>query len=184
MLSFFCYRNIINMLQTLGIIILVLLFLFTLQVINTRSTESCLLTGFWKGSPQFITNSGLQMFMIRIGEGRTLSGKRPGYILMVNKEGILINSSVEFSLSAGGSLRPGLCPCREYSVTIDWLDDGEPEFFPSEQDLYYYPEAGKLVFTSGDSVMGVFYKDYITGDINDSMPDDLPRQDTGEGEDI
>lgn len=172
------------MLQTLGIVILVLLFLFTLQVFSTRSTESCLLTGFWKGSPQFISDSGLQMFMIRIGECSSLSSKRPGYILMVNKEGILINSPVEFRLSAGGSLRPGICPCREYTVDIDWMDGEEPDFFPSEQDLYYYPEAGKLVFTSGDNVMGVFYKDFITGDIKNSMPDDLSRQDINECEDI
>jgi hypothetical protein len=168
------------MLQTLGIIIIILLFLFTIQVFNTRAIESCLITGFWKGSPQFIADSGLQIFMIRIGEGSVLSGNRPGYILMVNKEGILINSPVEFCMSAGGSLRPGICPCREYSVTIDWLDNEEPEFFPSEQDIYYYPEAGKLVFTSDDNIMGVFYKDFIISDIKDSMPDDIPRKDTGE----
>ena len=110
-----------------------------------------------------------------------MHGERPGYILMVNKEGILINNPVKFCLSAGGSINPGMCSCREYSVHIDWLGEEEPDFFPSEQELYYYPETGKIVFTSDDQVMGVLYKDYITGDIRDTMPDSLTPID---GEDI
>lgn len=159
------------MITTVAVVILILLFLFTLQVFNIRSTEACLLTGFWKGSPTFLRDAGLQMFMIRIGEGRSLHGERLGYILMMNADGILINSPVKFNLSAGGSLKPSMCSCREYLVEIDWMDDEEPDFFPSSQDLYYYPEAGKLVFVDDDSVMGVFYKDYITGDIRDDMPE-------------
>lgn len=167
------------MIQTVSVVIFIIMFLFTLQVFNTRSTESCMLTGFWKGRPSFLQDAGLQLFMIRIGDGSLLHGSRPGYILMVNPEGILINRPVKFNLSAGGSLNPGMCSCREYLVNIDWLDDEEPEFFPSEQDLYYYPEAGKIVFTNDDNVMGIFYKDYVTGDIRDDMPEDMLDESDG-----
>jgi hypothetical protein len=172
------------MLQVIGIVILILLFIFTLQVMSTRRTENCMLKGFWKGSPSFVKDAELDLFLIYIGDGSTLSSKRPGYILMKNESGLIINNPVEFSFSSGGSLRPGMCPCREYNITIDWLKETPPDFFPSEQELYYYPEHGKLVFAEEESVYGVLYKDHTISDVDSLMPDAIEKIEHEGGENI
>ena len=89
---------------------------------------------------------------------------------MKNAEGLIINNPVEFEFSGGGSLSPGLCASREYRVKINWMGNDNYDFFPNDQDLYYYPEVGKIVFTLGDEVFGVLYKDHVISDLGDSMP--------------
>lgn len=172
------------MLKILGIIVLILLVVFTLLVLNSRSVESCLIQGFWKGAPSFMQEAELDLFLIYFGENSTLSSKRQGYILMKNDNGLIINNPVEFSFSSGGSITPGICSCREYIVTIDWLGEEAPDFFPEEQELYYYPEHGKLVFSVDDTVFGVLYKDNIISDIDNNMPDSVEQTEYEGGEDI
>jgi hypothetical protein len=158
------------MLQVVGIVILILLFLFILLVVNTRLTESHLLNGFWKGSGDFTQQAGVDLFVIYIGEGSILSNVRPGYILIKNDEGLIINNPVEFSFSAGGSLSPNICECREYSVTIDWLGEEGYKFFPTQQNVHYYPRHGKIVFSLNDEVYAILYKDCNMSDTEGTMP--------------
>ena len=162
------------MFNVLGLIVIVLLLLFVITVLSARESESTMLTGFYRAGPEFCEESGLEFFLVRMGEGGSI---RPGYILAKNSEGLIMNNPVKFRLSGGHSLNPGLCSSREYLVDIDWLDDEEPEFFPSAQTLHYYPQHGKLVFTIADEVFAVVYKDHALGDYNNLMPID-PMNDT------
>ena len=66
------------MIQVLGIALVCVLILFTLQVFSTRYTESNLLKGFWKGSPSFVKQAELDLFMIYIGDSGIFSSIRPG----------------------------------------------------------------------------------------------------------
>jgi hypothetical protein len=172
------------MLQVIGIVILIMLFMFTLQVMSVRRIENCMLKGFWKGSPSFVKDAELDLFLIYIGGGGMLSSKRAGYILMKNDSGLIINNPVEFSFSSGGSLRPGMCPCREYNISIDWLGEEPSGCFPSEQELYYYPESGKLVFAQEELVYGVFYKDHTITDVDELMPEAIEKIEHEGGENI
>jgi hypothetical protein len=143
----------------IGIIVVVLIVIFFLLVCNTRSNENYLLTGFWKADQDFCHNADINNLLIHIGPSRFASSRRPGYIVMENAHGLILNHPVEFSLSLGISLSPSITT-RCYSVTIDWLDEDEPDFFPSEQVLYYYPDFGKLVFMDcHDEVTAIVYKD-------------------------
>ena len=177
------------MLQAIGIVVLVLLFMVVVLVLNTRSNENSLMTGFWKADADFNEQAGVELFLIYMGESSTLSNKRPGYILVKNSDGLIINNPVEFQLSGGKSINPKLSACREYNVYIDWLEEAEYSFFPSDQDLHYYPESGKMVFSADDQVYAVLYKDNVVSDIMRKMPDTLsekeesaPIEDIGESE--
>jgi hypothetical protein len=172
------------MIQTIGVVILIFLFLFVVVVFNTRSTENNLLTGFWKGSDDFTKQAGIDLFLVYIGGGSTMSCVRPGYILIKNNEGLIINNPVEFTFSCGKSINPRMCSCREYIINIDWLGEDSYDFFPSEQELYYYPCNGKLVFSSEDQIHAILYKDNNISDISsDTMPN-LNRIDNEDAEDI
>ena len=134
--------------------------------------------GFWKGDADFNDQAGVELFLIYMGESSALSSSRPGYILIKNSDGIIINNAVEFKLSGGKSINPGLSSCREYAVTIDWLGEEDYSFFPSEQEMYYYPENGKIVFFADDQVHAILYKDNSISDITRKMPDSLLDQDS------
>ena len=171
-----------KILTVLGVVICILLFVYIVLVFNTRSTETSLLTGFWKGSADFCDNAGLRLFLIHIGECSTFSNTRPGYILIENGEGLIINNPVIFNLSGGNSFSPKLCNSREYEVEIDWMGEtGYDSFFPSIQTIHYYPECGKLVFTGDDGnndeqIYAILYKDFSISDIAQSVPDTVTKE--------
>ena len=159
-------------LTVLGISILILLFILILLIFNSRSLESSLITGFWKADADFCNNAELELFLVYFGEGSSISSNRPGYIIAQNSTGLIMNNPVNFSLSGGHSIKPGLSKYREYKVYIDWIDEeGYDDYFPSEQILTYYPDCGKIVFSKDDTVYAVLYKDHVISDINRTMPE-------------
>lgn len=145
---------------TLCIVGLIIISIFIILVLNTRSIESTLLSGFWSADADFCQKADIDLLLIYVGSSYWSSSKRPGYILMKNSEGLILNNPVEFSLYGGISINPQVCSSREYSVHIDWLDEEPPEFFPTELELYYYPNYGKLVFVSDDQIHAIVYKDH------------------------
>jgi hypothetical protein len=167
------------MIQVLGLTVLALLFLFTVVVFNSRSNESSLVKGFWSGSSQFCGTANLDLFLIYIGDG---GSSRPGFILMKNADGFIINNPVKLHLTGGNSFSPSVCDCRHYSVEIDWLDEEPPEFFPSEQDIHYYPSVGKMVWSKGDTVYAVTYKNNQISDVKNVLPDSVKELDEEEQE--
>ena len=154
-----------------GIILVLILSVFVVLIGCNRYVETNFMKGFWKGGPDFCREAELDMCLIYIGDSTMWSSKRSGYILMKNEEGLIINNPVEFIFYGGTSIKPGTTACREYTVKINWLDEEEPEFFPSEQELYYYPELGKIVLVANDETTAVVYKDNITTDVSNKMPD-------------
>jgi hypothetical protein len=167
------------MLQTIGIIILIILFIVLISAVNSRSNETSLLTGIWTADADFCKKAEINCLIIKIDEPGWISNSRTGYILMQNDEGLIINNPVEFNLSLGISLNPKVCYCREYSVSIDWLDEDAPEFFPSDQTLYYYPSYGKLVFCT-EEIHAVVYKDNATSFIADQYKTESVSDSTSE----
>jgi hypothetical protein len=123
----------------------------------SRKHEETLLSGFWQADPQFCEEAGLQNMVFYIGPCK--NSKRAGYILAINEEGIIINNSVDFHIFGGYTFNPDMTE-RHYDIVIDWLGEPEYEFFPSKQQLHYYPEEGKLIFSTADnSILALLYKD-------------------------
>jgi hypothetical protein len=173
----------INLITAFGIVILILLFTLVVLVYNSRSTENALINGFWKADPEFCQEAGLDLFLVYFGEGSYLNNKRPGYIVVKNEEGLIINNPVNFHMSGGYSIKPGISSCREYTLNIDWLDEpGYEDFFPSEQLLTYYPDCGKVVLSLDDQVYAVLYKDYIISDTNRRMPEETLKSEEEESQ--
>ena len=155
------------MYQTIGLVILVILFIFIIVIFNSRHSEKSLIKGFWSGSTEFCNTSNLELFLIYIGEG---SSERPSYILMKNSDGFIINNPVRLQINGGKSFSPLICECIEYNVTIDWLDNTAPDFFPSEQTIHYYPTIGKMVWSNNDVIYAIIYKNNQISDIGSIMP--------------
>jgi len=156
-----------NILVAVVPIIIIILFIW-----YNRYIEDKLLKGFWVGSPDFLQSAELKSFLLFISDKHLLSNKRYGYIVVINKEGIIINNPVELTF-VNNSLKPGLCLQSKYHLHIKWLDtSGNPyeKFFPSHQIVYYYPEYGKLVFMSHNQVYAILFKDHLMGDITNMMP--------------
>ena len=167
-------------LQGLGIIIIVLSFIYIILVLNTRNTESTLLTGFWRASSEFCQNADLDLFLVYLGECNSkISHVRPGYIIVKNADGLIINDPVEITLTGGLSPNPTISAGRSFNMSIDWLDENTDysSFFPSEQSLNYYPDCGKLVLSDDTKVYAVLYKDHAISDITRVMPDHVLEDD-------
>jgi len=163
------------MLNYIAISISVIIILFIILICHTRRIETNLLTGFWKADEDFCQEAELELFLVYIGEPSLIFNKRKGYILVKNAEGLIINNPVEFSLSGGLSANPSMAHERCYTLYIDWLGEDGYYFFPSEQQLYYYPQHGKLVMSADDNATAVLFKDYqLSAEAyDDCMPDTL-----------
>ena len=159
------------MYETVGTVIIVISLMFILLVSSKRSVETDFMKGFWKASPEFCEESGLELFIMYIGDSNNISGTRPGYMVAQNGAGLILNHPVDLNFSWGNSLKPGICECRQYSLYIDWLEGEKPDCFSSSQSVYYYPEAGKLVLLNNDEVSVVLYKDHYASDIANRMPE-------------
>ena len=152
------------------IIVLVILIAYALLVMNARKQETKMLTGFWKGSPEFCEKAGLELFVMNIS--KDVGGNRSGYILAQNEDGIIINNPVDMSFLSATSYNYNVSDVVEYRLVIDWLGEPEYDFFPKEQVVYYYPELSKLVFTSRGEITIVLYKDPICSDLVNQLPED------------
>jgi len=154
------------MYRLVGIVII----LFLMFIFNIRRIENNMLDGFWTGSPSFMQDAELTVFLIHIN---STNSEVPGYIIMANEEGLIINNPVKFNLSRSFSLSPNILNCKKYSIDIDWLDDEEPSFFPSKQTLYYYPLTGKIIISDENEATAILYKDYVTSDFQNIIPKHL-----------
>ncbi len=126
-------------------------------IINNRIIENKLLTGFWKGDPEFCDKSETDLFLLYLGSPSIFSMN--GYILVKNSEGLIMNDPFSLSLS-GLSLLPWMSNERNYNVTFKWLDNNQEfDFFPSKQSMCYYPLHGKLVLYKNDQVYAILFKD-------------------------
>lgn len=163
-----------NLIQGIGIVILIILFMIILLILNTRNNESTLLSGFWRANAEFCKEAQIDIFLIYIGDSSLFSNTYPGYILVKNDQGIIINDPIKINFSSDMDFSPSLCDCRNYIIKIDWEDNEEGyEFFPSEQEVFYYPKIGKLVFSAHDQVFAILYKDNSISDINNVLPDNV-----------
>jgi hypothetical protein len=160
---------------TSSILIVVIIIVLTMGVLigQNRVVEARLMNGLWRASSDFCATSQLLAFMINLGDYDIVSGKRPGFLLMVNEEGILLNNPVDIYFSRNVNLNPTMCNQKIYDITIDWLGEDEPDFFPSNQTLTYYPTNGKMVLSVDDQVNAILYKDHESDASKRQMPESV-----------
>lgn len=157
-------------LTALGVCIVLLLILITVMVFNTRNAENTLLGGFWTGGAEFCRDSDLELCVLYIEEGS--SNTKSGYLIMKNDDGFILNHPVTLHLSGGKSLKPYMCDDMRYYVDIEWGPEEEiPDFFPSQQEIYYYPKIGKMVWLADDKVHLIVYKNSQMCDMRHVLPE-------------
>ena len=152
------------------IILLIILFVFIISIYTNRCIEDNNMNGFWKGGASFCQEAELDILLLYLGKFPSFSSEVNGYILAKNTEGIIMNNPIKIKFQGGNSLIPKTCDCREYTININWIDDDGYDFFPNKQELFYYPNVGKLVFVADGETKAVLYKDYETTDISNKMP--------------
>lgn len=157
-----------SILTSIGIVLVIVLFAVVIMTVQSRMIESTMLTGLWAGSPDFCASSGLTAFILKLDDLDLTAGTRSGYILAVNDSDVILNHLVNISFS-GLSVVPNMTE-RNYDIEIDWLGEDEPEFFPSRQQLTYYPQFGKIVMYVDDEVYAILYKDHNSDDRMRKMP--------------
>lgn len=154
-----------NIITSIIIILIVIVFTILLWGYNSRSLESNLLTGFWRADPEFCQEASLDHFILYFGDKSLLSNKRNGYVLIQNNEGIIINDLAEFNFSNNFNIKPIISNRCKYNININWYEKNDYEsFFPCNQILIYYPLLGKIILLDGDNIKAVLYKDYNMGD--------------------
>lgn len=157
-----------------GVIILIMLFITI--TLNSRIVENSLFTGFWKGDTEFCAQSETDVFLVYLGQPSLFSFSIPGYILVKNADGLIMNNPFTLHISGGYSIKPGTCNDKIYNVEFEWDDSNiDFDFFPSKQEMCYYPLYGKLVLYKEDQVYAILYKDNQLSSINtqQSMPKSL-----------
>jgi hypothetical protein len=132
--------------------------LLIIMYLYSRYLESECLTGFWSADPDFCDESGLERFILFIGD-LNINGTRSCYLLMQNEEGIILNDPVDVNIT-GIALSPLMVSKKTYSAYFDM----DVDFFSSYQDLTLFPYEGKMILTCDDEVTAVLYKDYVMDD--------------------
>lgn len=141
-----------------------------IPVCTNRYNETNNLSGFWNGSSYFYEQSDLDLFLLYISDTSFGCSELTGYILVKNPEGIIINNPVKIKLDKGYSLNTNVCQVKKYNIVIDWVEDEGYDYFPSKQQLYYYPNKSKLVFVADEEVKCVLYKNNEMTDVANTLP--------------
>lgn len=136
--------------QTLTLGIIVVVIFLVIMILITSSNMSTVMYGFWVAPNEFLKDSGLDSLIIYYG-------KTGSYILSSRDDGILMNDPVDIKVSGGilSVLKPWLSS-RKYSINFVGLDY---DFFPSIQDMTFYPESSKMILSKKGTVYAVLYRD-------------------------
>ncbi len=140
----------------------IIIFMLVLMTFNARAAEDTLLKGFWRADAEFCENAELEMFVLYLGDNISyLRHCRNGYLLAANKNGIILNNPMQITLYGGMNLTPGISTQKNYNGSIDWQDmpPDDEEAFPSEFEMAYYPQCGKLVLHKDNEVLASLWKD-------------------------
>lgn len=158
-----------------SLIIIIVLILFLIVAFNAKNIEAQLLVGFWRADQSFLDASGLQMLLVYIGQPHseltnTWPNQYPGYILMSNSDGIIINDQVVFHVNEQGwTTMMHVSPKeRKYNMRIQFAskeNKGGYNFFPSKQILTFNPILGKVVFEDKNQVYAILYKDCSSSEL-------------------
>lgn len=162
----------------------IIIFMLVLISFNSRVAEDTLLKGFWRADAEFCANAELEMFVLYLGDNvGYVRHCRNGYLLAANKQGIILNNPIELTLSGNINIMPGVAKIKNYNGYIDW-QGAEPdnEVFPSEFEVAYYPQSGKIVFHKDNEVLAAVWKDCqmsaLMSDV-DLVPDCVTKKNEG-----
>lgn len=138
--------------------IIIICIILIILIINSRYTEDKMLNGFWRADADFCLSAGLEEFIIYFQPTEYIFYKS-GYILAKSADGFVINNPVRFRMTTSNiSCMAPYATHRCFTLTIDWLDASENEYFPSVQTLDYYFSLGKIIMGT-DHIYGILYKD-------------------------
>jgi len=154
--------------------------------------EDSLMKGFWRADGQFCQDAELTLFVLYLSDNQSIIGHtRSGYLVASNDQGIILNNPINMSFSWTSNVLPGLSKCKNYSVSIDWQGSPpeDPDTYPTELSVAYYPKYGKLIFYKDDEVVASLWRDnqMSSMDCDDSLtPENLEKDfdDSGDGVDI
>lgn len=150
--------------NSIGILIIGLVFLVMLGVSYAQGTRQCQLTmirGFWEANSEFCQESGLQMFSMYIGKAN--NNVYPCYFLMVDTEDtILINEASCFTLKEPLSNLTTTGDCREFYVKFENL---ETDLLPDVMKLKYYPQTSKLIFSDDSKIYAALFKNPVLSEL-------------------
>ncbi len=140
---------------------IIIIFAIVYLIWSHRTHEAQLMKGFWRADAQFCANAELSMFVLYLGDNKSWVGNsRYGYLLAANDQGIILNHPAQITFSGSYCVEPYASACRNYNVSIEWLDEiADADTFPCNCRAAYYPSNGKLVLYSGDEVLASLWKD-------------------------
>ena len=136
--------------------------MLVLMSFSSRVSEDTLLKGFWRADAEFCGQAELEMFVLYLGDNVSyVKHCRNGYLLAANKNGIILNNPIELTLSGNVNVMPGIAKIKNYNGYIDWQDSppDDQDAFPSEFEIAYYPQCGKIVLHKDNEVLASLWKD-------------------------
>jgi hypothetical protein len=147
----------------LGCIAFICVCLIICLAFMARTNEFQLLGGVWSASAEFCANAGLTRMILVLHEPNLLMRSIEGYIVAVNSSGdVILSNPIVTGWKGDFSISPLLKQLRSYDLRIEWQgmeEDELPDFFPAEQEVYYYPQDGRMVWMAEGEMTAVFYKD-------------------------
>ncbi len=167
--------------ESLVIVIIIIVIVVVVMGIQSRLVEDNILTGIWKGSPDFCASAGLGVFLLKIGKQESLiNTTRLCYLLATNEEGIILNNPVNIDFGMSLTTDLSITKSKSYNIVIDWLGEESPGFFPSRQTLTFYPKYGKIVISNEDEVTAILYKDHDSEDVLRVLPSNISEETTSD----
>jgi hypothetical protein len=147
--------------------ILIIICIFLLYTYITFSVYDQLLNGFYEADPGFCEEAGLDAFYLYINSDTNIWGARSCYILASKDDEIIINEPTTAHITSQcilSNFSSSLTKPRYYNIKFDSFDN-ESDIFPCEQNIRFYPNTGKMVLYTGDTITAVLYKSGVSSEL-------------------
>jgi hypothetical protein len=154
------------------IIILTILLIFTIFISKYGVYES-LIDGFYDAEQSFCDEAELDIFCLYIDNDSTSDNSHACYILMMCNGVYLINEPSIMKINGYFSnIFAGYSDPKYYDVEFSELSEATESIFPSKQTMRFYPQFGKIVLYSEDTITAVMYKNNVNSELKSLLAEE------------
>ena len=150
-------------------------------IVNSRHVlvYDQLINGFYEADASFCEESEIDIFSLFLDNDVNF-GTRAGYILMVRGDEFIMNEPITAKLQMHylNWNNWSMDPTKEKVFTVEFKGTSEDsafdeldDVFPSIQTLKFYPNLGKIVMFSDDTITAIMYKNGMNSEMKNIIDD-------------
>jgi len=158
--------------------IIIVICIYLIYIWLKPSIYDQLLNGFYEADPDFCEEAGLDMFCLYLNNDVNILGARSCYILASKDDEIIINEPTTAHITSQWTWSWFSDPTKPKYFNVKFDFDIDSDIFPNEQCIRFYPDIGKLVLYTDDTITAVLYKNGAYSELKHCSDKDDTSNDT------